>query len=241
MVARDPSSEISLYMFDVLGFSSALARFGLAGIYERYLSLLEILGPAEGGKPFLSAEPIDDEGNMVPVSGILDIHTAYFSDTLLIWAPYHPVAFQVLTAHVLDLFCKSLHEQLPLRGGIAFGRAIMDQERRIYLGDPIVEAYRVESSQAWCGCSFGPSLSSHPQLFPVTYYWPWREHWKQGFGREEGSSLVLDWPRRWRELYGDDEFESTVDALRQPGSEAYWDATCAFCRESATEREWWIE
>lgn len=226
-------------MFDVLGFSALLTRLGAVNLYERYEMLLGILGPVDGGRRFLSAEPIDDEGHVNPVSGVLDIHTTYFSDTLLIWAPYHPVAFQVLTAGILDLFCKALHSRLPLRGGIAFGQAIMDQDRRIYLGEPIVEAYRIEASQGWCGCSFGPSLTTHPQLFPATYYLPFDRQWKEGRKPEAVGSLALDWPRRWRSRYSVADFRDVVAELRRPGFEAYWDSTTAFFEESSLEVEWW--
>lgn len=197
------------------------------------------LGPQDGGRAFLSAEPIDDEGNCIPVSGVLDIHTAYFSDTLLIWAPYHPVAFQVLTDTILELFCRALMARLPLRGGIAFGDAIMDQQRRIYIGQPIVEAYGIESSQSWCGCSFGPSVSSHPQLFPATYYMPFEQQWKPGRHPTPAKGLALDWPRRWRELFSADDFYSVVAELRRPGFDHYWDLTTQFFEESAKELEWW--
>jgi hypothetical protein len=46
---------------------------------------------------------------------------------------------------------------LPLRIGIAFGECTIDPENDIYIGQPIVDAHRIEQRQEWIGGAFHPS------------------------------------------------------------------------------------
>ncbi len=194
---------IVLFFFDVLGFAERVAELGLPRILAQYESLLAMIQARAGGRIVVDAEPVDDKGNMVPVSGFLDLRSTYFSDTVLLWTRYHPISFRVSADIVLDFFCDCLHDGLPLRGGIAFGDAVMDESRGIFLGQPIIEAARAEAAQRWCGCTFGPSLDDFPALGPVDRFMPYEAQMKPG-SEELLRGLALDWPRRWDKLFPKD-------------------------------------
>jgi hypothetical protein len=52
--------------------------------------------------------------------------------------------------------------ELPLRGRMAVGEAILDKTNGVHLGVPLVEVARLERAQEWIGCSVGPSFGVPP-------------------------------------------------------------------------------
>ena len=209
--------EIVLFFFDVLGFGERVAELGLPQILKQYQSLLDMVRARAGGRVVLTAMPVD-ETTMVPVVGYLDLHSAYFSDTIMLWAEYDDLRFQVAVDIVLDFFCDCLKNGLPLRGAVAFGEAVMDLPNGIFLGQPIIEAARAEAAQRWSGCGFGPSLDDFPRLGPVDRFMPYSAHVKAG--REEYlRELVLDWPRRWRSSLAQVDIHAVIEGYQRPGYE----------------------
>lgn len=55
----------------------------------------------------------------------------------------------------MEFFCQAIFAGIPLRGCLSTGMALMDQEKTIYFGDPIVEAARGETAQYAIGIAFG--------------------------------------------------------------------------------------
>ena len=45
----------------------------------------------------------------------------------------------------MDFFCQAIVDGIPLRGCIGTGLAIMNQDKSIYLGEPLVEVAKGES------------------------------------------------------------------------------------------------
>ncbi len=229
--------SIVLFFFDVLGFAERVDELGLAEILRLYEDLLEMVRARAGGRVVMAARPVDQH-TMVPVMGWLDLESTYFSDTILLWTKYDDLRFQVSVDIVLDFFCDCFKNGLPLRGAIAFGDAVMDRQRGIFLGHPIIEAARAESSQRWCGCGFGPSLDDFPRLGPADRFMPYSDHAKPG--REDYlRELVLDWPRRWRASPHNPDLLTCIEKYRRPGHEDYWDTTTAFVEHSQTNELWW--
>ncbi len=57
------------------------------------------------------------------------------------------------------LIIESILKGIPLRGATAFGDIIVDDEKGILLGQPIVDAYELEKKQDWIGVVFHPSTA----------------------------------------------------------------------------------
>jgi hypothetical protein len=53
------------------------------------------------------------------------------------------------------------------------------------------------------------------------------------------SGLVLDWPRRWRDLHGVSPRE-VISQFRAPGFEIYYDTAADFVRFSEENSEWFL-
>src|SRR5206468_748723 len=104
-----------------------------------------------------------------------------------------------------DLISEALKIGLPLRGAISAGEAILHQKSSTYLGEPIIEAARLEHAQNWIGATLGLSMLAgdiarefDPNLV-ISYNAP-----KKAQTSDQFSGLVLDWPRRFGQQEGDD-------------------------------------
>lgn len=233
------SAVIALAFLDVLGFSDRVQRIGLDAIYRHYDELIRLVRDKAGGKFVLSALPAG-EGGMVPVSGWLLVEHAYFSDTILLWYPYHPAMSMPFYDVCLDFVCEALARELPMRGCITFGDAIMDRKKGIFLGNPIIEAARGEAAQSWLGVSFGPSLDSpeFSYLGDLRMVLPFDQQIKQGKG-DLVTPLALDWSRRWRDKFKTDPVDQLNTLDVDPRFSVYYETARRFCTFSAANPEWW--
>ena len=147
----DPSrpTDYLIAFLDVLGFEALLLRVGLEEVNERYGQLLEqALRPESEERPWAKAASIV-QNEIVPALMWLPIHTAYFSDSLVLWVQFHPGHVQEFLYRCSRVFCKALELGIPLRGAITVGPAIFHKERSVYLGFPLIEAARLESKLDW--------------------------------------------------------------------------------------------
>jgi hypothetical protein len=152
------AQELVVALFDVLGFEDRLGRFSLEEIYGQYRELISIAS-TKGSHAFFDARPVGD-GKSVPFFGYVEIEQDYFSDTILLWTRFKPGTFNPFLHVCAHLMCEALQAELPLRGAISLGNAIMDKSTRTYIGPPLVEAARAEKAQQWIGLCFGRSFTT---------------------------------------------------------------------------------
>jgi len=238
-------AEPADYLFaflDVLGFSSLLEKSGLdalLGCYERLVGVA--LLPSSEAHPWSVAHALV-RGELVPGLMWLPIQTAYFSDSLLLWVPYHPSHVEQFLRRCSAVFCAALAEGLPIRGAISAGRAVLDKKRGIYLGPALVEAVHLESESDWIGICLAASWKSESLRIPVPpdcvfiYEPPMKVE-----GSLLSSGLVLDWPRVWRETRHDSALRF-LEELRRPdlpdALKARYDAATAFWFHSEQNQDW---
>jgi hypothetical protein len=136
-------------ILDLLGYQEHLRQpQGLAALYERIrLSLLAV----EHGRT-LTGLRFDADGKLDTFNETVNFIVA--SDTIMLWAPMTKVDF--LVAAVGRVFITSLEYGSALRGTITAGDCIMDVDRNILIGGPIVEAVTVERFQNWLGVAVIP-------------------------------------------------------------------------------------
>lgn len=93
----------------------------------------------------------------------LDTHAhvgvAWFSDTVLLYAKddSDSAVRELLTVVAWLLFETMMQGITRVRAGIAYGEVFIDSENSIYVGKPIVEAYRLEQEQQWSGAALAES------------------------------------------------------------------------------------
>lgn len=230
-----------LALFDVLGFAKHLETLGLARIHDLYKSLIGI-----ALKPYVAENQwtrviVRLSGNLyAPGIFWLPIRYTYFSDSILLWVPYKPEFLQPFLDRVLNMFCAALRLGLPLRGAVAVGTAILHRKSNTFLGDPLVEAARLHDAQVWIGAACGVSFCSKGMRFAPYQVMLYEAPVKESKHAKLLSGLVLDWPRRWRELNGVSASEA-VSRLRSSGFEVYYDTTLEFVRFSDENSEWFTK
>ena len=278
IVAGSPSgghgpkpSEAAVYLIaylDVLGFESLLKRVGLVELHRLYEKLLKTaLVPNSEAYPWSKARSLV-RGEVVPALMWLPIETAYFSDSILMWVPYHPGHVGEFLTRTAKVFCEALDIGLPMRGAIAFGEAILDKESNTFLGAPLVEAARLEKEQNWIGVTIGASFKSNQYKIPVPpevvfMYTPpvkaneeklssclIRKFFKlfnraQKTPNEESllSGLVLDWPRIWRASKEGSALKwlNTLCSAELPHSiRKRYQATTLFYNHSERHQDWFV-
>lgn len=224
-------------LFDVLGFSSRIAHDGVESVYTAYCSLIERVIQKEG-LCCIGAMRFPGESHRIPTMFTAEVRYTYFSDTILLWLPLHPMFAGPFLQRCADLLCEALQMGIPLRGTIALGEGFMHKQSGTYLGPMIVEAARLEAAQNWIGVAFAPS-ATWPQFMSevptqiIEYDVPVKA------GVESlRSPIALDWPRRWR----DTETTSIKQRLRElmpdgPHS-TYYTHALAFADWSERHHDW---
>lgn len=135
--------------------------------------------------------------------------------------------------------CEALKMGVPLRGAIALGEAVLDQETRTYIGEPLVEAARLEAGQRWVGTTFAPSATWPPFFAEVSpkllmeYDVPIKD------GAEPYvSPVALDWPRKWREAPSLPSLIGVLEEMAKDHPHPYYEAAAAFVRHSEANHDW---
>lgn len=135
---------------------------------------------------------------------------------------YHTIPCDNLLDVCNEILCRSLEVGLPLRGALALGEAVLHLDKGIFLGQPLIDAARMEVAQLLIGASFTSSFMG--QIVPPRYVVPFNTHLKNACeGLFEGH--VLDWPRHWRKTRNK-ELRKVIQSLNtSPAASAYYENT----------------
>ena len=228
------TSDLQLVcLLDVLGFESRLKALGLVAIEEKYRKLVAYVREQKGGIDIVPGP----DGHVAV--GWLVIGNAYFSDSLLFWTHYSKMALPSFTHCIAEAICFGLETELPLRGAIAVGEAILDEGSGVFLGYPLVEVARTERTQQWVGASFGPSFSEpgFNDGFHLHTILPYKSHYKDS-ASQYATGMTVDWPRRWRESRKSDPRPVIRSLNRDPAFSAYYDRAEGFATFSEENHDW---
>lgn len=230
-------------LFDVLGFEALHSEIGTTRLYQTYKELIDKVTSKDS---FSTFQTFNEPTVAWTMMGSMPLRHHYFSDTIILWTPFLPEFISPFCARCSDIICESILMGLPLRGAISTGNAILNKDKGVFLGSPIIEAARVESQQNWIGVSFCPSatdphfqLSLHPDLLIQNY----TEHYKStnGFNRY-ASLMTLDWAKRAREKKIDDKIIEKLRNLKNNApidKQYYYEQTLSFVQYSATNNDWY--
>jgi len=234
-----PKPEISRFafaMFDVLGFSRWVESTSLQTILDSYHSLIEKAVTKPNDKGALGAVQTP-EGALFVVTG--PPNYAYFSDTILLWCPLVPPLVDDFVGRCRDLICEALAMDIPLRGALTLGDAVLDSKSNFFIGEPIVEAANLEKGQNWVGLTFGNTAVWSPFLSQVhgtaiIEYPPPMKADLQKFA----SPIVIDWPRRWRDIHGECPTAKLRELNKVPEKSLYWENSIKFAEYSLQKNDW---
>jgi hypothetical protein len=233
---EEPTKQhLMVALFDVLGFESKLRAIGLDQMHARYNQLIHraLVPSAAEGKLSLAAGMLAGEFRQGYLR--LPIRFAYFSDTILLWAPFHPAFIGTFLDRCSSLMCNALRSEFPLRGAVVVGNAILHRRTNTFLGAPLVEAARLEAGQQAIGVALGRSMRSiaMPPDRIIRFEAPIKPAAKHLL-----SGLMLDWPRHWREFIKPS-LSGTIRGLRTRPFEKY-DGALAFVEYSSTHHDWFL-
>jgi len=253
----DEKKTYILAYLDVLGFTKLVEEKGLEKIYKMYESLIEKVNLAveryrSGG--FSVHVPISKTAVKMAYVVRFEVEYAYASDTILVWCEFNRFNIVPFLECIITLFCSALEIEIPLRGTITFGDAILSKSKSIYIGKPIIEGAICEKWQAWIGVSFGKALIDN-----VEYGWlgelkniiPFDEHIKTIAGDVPDSTaaygiinIVLDWPRFIRINGKNNEISKWLEAKMNDSLlpftvREYYALTCKFMKYSQEFSEWY--
>lgn len=247
--ADQPEASVQLIaLFDIIGFESKFEqliselgdKLGLEKMHMNYQELIH--------KRFVPSVAVDKysiaagmfAGQLREGYLKLPIRYAYFSDTLLMWAPFHNAFVGTFLDRCSSLFCNALEAGLPLRGAISVGDVILHNKTNTYLGKPFIEAARLEKAQDALGVALCESVRSIS--FPPDRVMRYDPPIKPLKPKEKSplSGLVLDWPRFWSDFLSG----TPVDKLRElrvPDFAMYYDNAIDFVHHSENNRDWFIK
>src|ERR1700688_2687524 len=222
----------ALAVFDVLGFSALLQQKGLREISALYSRLIAEAVTKDAMRIDTLVRFSDtQQGTAI---GALPVRHAHFSDTIFLWVPLVQHFIAAFMARCADMVCEALKMELPLRGAVAVGQAVMHVRTGTFVGAPIVEAARLEQSQDWLGVSLGPSMlaADVSREFDPHLVVPYSVPFKKGKQRVF-ADLALDWPSRFRTRYGTDPVEAIRAVDRSPAHHVYYANAVKFAEYSA--------
>ncbi len=232
-----PQASIQVVaLFDLLGFEAKLKDVGLASMYAKYQEIIHrALMPSVAQDKYSVAAGMF-AGELREGYLKLPIRYAYFSDTLLTWVPLHNAFVGTFLDRCSSLFCNALEMGFPLRGAISVGEVVFHKKTNTYLGEPLVEAARLEAAQNALGVALGASVRdiSFPPNRVQRYDPPVKA------GKEPLlSGLALDWPRFWRDFRTGSPVEKLLE-LRVSNFSKYYDNAIEFVRYSDENRNWFV-
>jgi hypothetical protein len=236
---HDPSTEPEyglwiLAVLDVLGFERMYRQMGphrLQALYDRLIAAARTYTDTMA----LAMHEMGD--GSVPTLFSFELGFAYFSDTILLWAPLGETHVAPFLARCTDVFLEALSLGVPLRGAIAVGEAILHQPSGIFLGTPLIDAARLEHAQDWLGIALTGGCSAILQWLDSSLVMPYTPPCKNGTKPDLHSGLVLDWPRRARAKRFD--IQAAIDAMHPPETHrAYYDYASAFADHSEKHARW---
>lgn len=239
-------------LFDVLGFEDRLKKLGLAGMLSRYEALIDVVNFRKKHVQHVFKTLNFSEAPYWTAEGevflFTETHGAYASDSILLWGnrtwpearnasdeemrnsaddpahgwTYHPVPCDNFLEICNDLMCRAVEIGLPLRGAIAIGDAVLDQDRGIFLGQPIVDAARLENGQRLIGAGFCSSTSE--LIVPPRFSLSFKRHIKDSH-LPLTTGAMLDWPRHWRRTRNTSLHDAVSALNTDPKYAAYYENT----------------
>lgn len=236
---------IALAFFDILGTSEKIRCGQYDKVYDFYSYMADLC--AEEQIPISFSNLPGHSGHSGDIVLNFPMKHAFFSDTFIVWVEYEELFGMNLSGFYekcMDIFIEAIKRGIPLRGAISRGTAIMDEERKLYLGKPIVEAARAEAAQNWMGIA----LTRSCQEASISEAWlllPYTEHIKETYlSKQKGKDVlftncVLDWPKYWRNTQ-DKEVISLIQKMNDDVAfSSYYDNAIKFVNYSKENPDFW--
>ena len=123
---------------DILGFKDYVLRHSLGNVYSRLRTLNGFL-------------PTDEEQDY-ETDIEKRIKFTIFSDSIFIFSKDDTfVNLRHFLSYVKRVMRMALRKEIPLKGAIAYGNIVVDDEQNLFCGQPIIDAYQLEEDLQYMG------------------------------------------------------------------------------------------
>ena len=127
-----------------------------------------------------------------------DVGLVWFSDTILLYTKEdsNDCVISLLSTIGWLIFETLVQGKMKIRCGISYGDAFVDPNNSLYVGRPIVDAYRLEKCQKWSGGALTPeAVSRVPEVYRDGRH---PEYWLRPYPVPVGKgetidTLAVDW------------------------------------------------
>lgn len=145
---------------DVLGFSAKFSALSTNEKRDEYSLIIEAVKSA--------CHSIQDYRREQVTYNLKRSNFYWFSDTFILFSKDIPpdipdVSMEDLLPRffhsVKMLFLRFLYHGYPLRGGIDYGEFIVDPEENVFLGNALINSYKMSERHKWAGISLTPICS----------------------------------------------------------------------------------
>lgn len=232
---------------DILGFSSLVDSNPLDAVVDRSLGWFR--------KALHHSIHKNGFPDKVPQTRDLEAHehigVSLFSDTIFLYTLIDTdEAVRQLIITLGWLIFETIFGGTRIRGGVSYGEAFIDKENSIFVGRPIVEAYRLEQSQQWAGaalthaaCERIPNYArsgKYADWWVMPYDVPLKDNlsfetlainWTYGLHRP-------DWRMKWSkasEFPSDKDWEEQADICEKfLNTKTFHDTFCWQCNQKIT-------
>ena len=148
--------KYTIALCDILGFSDLVKENLLDAVIDDVLGWFrQALYHSINKNAWPEIVPTFDEIDKNSKVGLV-----WFSDTILLFTREDTdESLQELLQTVEWLLFETMHYTTRMRAGIAYGDAFIDPINSMYVGVPIIDAYRFEQKQQWSGAALTKSAS----------------------------------------------------------------------------------
>lgn len=235
--------NIALAFFDILGTSEKIRCGQYDEVYDFYSYMVDLCSTEQIPISFSDLPGHFNRGADIVLN--FPMKHAFFSDTFIVWVEYEQLFGMSLRGFYekcMDIFIEAIKRGIPLRGAVSRGTAIMNEEKKLYLGQPIVEAARAEAAQNWLGIA----LTRSCQEASVSEAWlllPYTEHIKESYTKKGKDTVftncVLDWPKYWRDTQDGDVIPIIQEMNSNMAFSSYYDNAIKFINYSKENANFW--
>jgi hypothetical protein len=183
-----------------------------------------------------------------------DVGIAWFSDTILMYTmrDTDDCLRSLMSSIGWLLFETNMAGRTRIRCGIAYGKVYVDETNSMYVGRPIIEAYRLEKRQAWSGAALTESAIqrvpdyARAAQFPEWWLIPWKVpiknapaeqtlaiNWTLGF---HDSPFILNYSGQHAEPTSSDWAQDPDICEKWRNTRDFHDNVCEDCKKYARRR-----
>ena len=156
---------------DILGMSE-LVHKDFDDAWGMLSDLVEVRDKLSG----ISIEFLETK-EIVNVSEVIKMVT--FSDTIVLFTKRNTeIELRCMIVLITEIFHKAIYKCVPIRAGLSVGKFSFNDEKAMYAGPALIEAYRIGEGSQWLGISLAESI--HEEAIKLKL-------------QTNGSDIVIPW------------------------------------------------